>query len=152
MPTERQVQVGDLYYLEPMCQVFEVVGQSVGDHLSWIMTTELDGYTTLMPTKGLDHRGWRYAEPTGPDFKVVVGSTWYPRRVYGHNELFTVIRSNDNHETGPDSWVMEGRNSYTFYMHHDRRMKGEWLHVGTSSTVRPTSVVRRSRYHRNLVI
>lgn len=149
MPT-KQVQVGDYYYLESMRLVFEVVGPHVGSSLAWIMTSANDEHTTLMTPRDMSRGDWRYASMTGPEFKVVVGSTWY---THGYDELFTVVQLNESREAGPDSWGMKGvSSSKTLYMHHRRRIRGEWLHVSDADTPEPIPVVRRSRYHRTPVI
>jgi hypothetical protein len=150
MPINRQIQVGDLYYLESMRRVFEVVGPHPKESLAWIMATADDEHTTIMAPRYMDRGNWRYTLATGPDFKVVPGSTWY---THDYDELFIVVKSNDSREAGADSWEMRGLDSCkTLYMHHNRRMRGEWLHVSDADTLESIPVVRRSRYHRDPVI
>jgi hypothetical protein len=142
--TSREVQVGDLYYCGYARSIFTVVRENIAETGSWLMSSGDDGYTIFMHESEKD---WHYAMLTWPDFEVIVGSTWFS---IGHNDLFKVVRDNANRETGPDSWEMKGGHTgKTFYMHHNQRVRGSWLHV---STPEPIPVVRRSRYHRNPVI
>lgn len=153
MPTEDQIQIGDLYYYERMKTVFTVVspnGRTPYTGPSWLMSSGDEGKVRYMHTESSNRKFWRPATKTGPDFEVVVGSLWYS---YGHDELFTVVRANESQEAGVDSWVMRGTESCkTLYLHHRSRVHGDWLHVSREPTPEPAPVVRRSRYHRNLVI
>jgi len=144
----RGVQVGDQYYCGYTRSIFTVMRADVEEGSdSWLMSSGDDGYTIFMHESEKD---WHYAMPTGPDFKVTVGSTWFS---IGHSDLFKVVRDNANRETGPDSWEMKGEHTgKTFYMHRNQRVRGSWLHVSTPEIVEPIPVVRRSRYHRNPVI
>jgi hypothetical protein len=145
--TSREVQVGDRYYCGYARAIFTVVHENIAETGSWLMSSGDDGYTIFMHESEKD---WHYAMLTGPDFEVIVGSTWFS---IGHNDLFEVVRDNANRETGPDSWEMKGEHTgKTFYMHHNQRVRGSWLHVSVGGTLNPIPVVRRSRYHRNPVI
>ena len=150
MPTNRQVQLGDQYYCEYTKSVFTVVSQIVAETSSWMMSSGDDGHTMFMHQNALDQGDWNYVMSTGPDFKVVVGSTWFS---VGYSDLFKVVRDSSGIETGPDSWEMKSAyTGRTLYMHHGGRVRGDWLHVSIENTLEPVPVVRRSRYHRTPVI
>lgn len=76
---------------------------------------------------------------------VRVGDLW--EFVDGRNRgVYQVVRPNDSIEAGPDSWVMDGNGGRTCYMHHNQRVRGDWVLVMRDGV--PTTLSERRKQRR----